>query len=117
MPIDSNFKISCTCVGTFQGLQIWGHVQPPRKLGIYGTIVAIDLDLCFGCLKCMEVCTVNVFDKIPTPKHPVSELKVTPVRETDCFMCFLCEMICPVDAILVDRGSSQGDTLQALFDS
>ena len=117
MPIDPNFKTSCTLIGTRRGVKVWGPIDEPSILGIHGSIVAVDLDLCFGCLKCIDVCSVNVFEKIQTNKHPISNIKVDPVREEDCFMCFVCEMICPVDAILIDRGSTQGDTLQALLDS
>ena len=117
MPIDPNFKTVRPLLGTNQGLKVWGPVEEPAKLGIHGSVVAVDLDLCFGCMKCIDVCTVNVFDKIQTPNHPISELKVDPVREADCFMCLLCEMVCPVDAILIDKGPSKDDTLQALLDS
>jgi len=117
MPIDPQFKTTRKVVGLHHGLKVWGPVEPPTKLGIHGSIVAIDLDLCYGCLKCMEVCTVDVFEKVQTPKHPVSTIKVDSFRENDCFMCLLCEIVCPVDAILVDKGFSQGDTLRALLDS
>jgi len=117
MPIDPDYRTSRKLVGIENGLKVWGPIEDPLKLGIHGYIVAVDLDLCFGCMKCIDVCTVNVFDKLETPNHTVSEIKVDPVREEDCFMCFVCEMVCPVDAILVDRGSHQGDTLQALLDS
>ena len=32
------------------------------NLGIYGTDVAVDFDLCIGDGACIEVCPVNVFD-------------------------------------------------------
>jgi NAD-dependent dihydropyrimidine dehydrogenase PreA subunit len=116
MPIDPQFKTNRT-MRLQGGLKVWGPIEPPRKLGIHGSTVAVDLDLCFGCLKCIEVCTVNVFDKLQTPKHPISTIKVDPIRENDCFMCLVCEIVCPVEAILIDRGTSQGDTLQALLNS
>lgn len=117
MPIDPNYRTTRNLAEEQRGLKIWGPIKKPSKLGIHGFIVAVDLDLCFGCMKCIEVCTVNVFDVLSTPNHPTSEKKVDPTREEDCFMCFVCEMVCPVDAILVDRGGHQGDTLQALLDS
>jgi NAD-dependent dihydropyrimidine dehydrogenase PreA subunit len=117
MPIDPKFKTARNLVGTDHGLKIWGPVEKPKKLGIHGEIVAVDLDLCFGCLKCIDVCTVFVFEKLETLNHPVSIIKVDPIRERDCFLCLLCEMVCPVDAIYVDRGSAPKDTLQALLDS
>ncbi|NVM28557.1 MAG: ferredoxin family protein [Candidatus Helarchaeota archaeon] len=117
MPIDPNFKTSRPVIESKGSLKVWGPVESHTKLGIHGSIVAVDLDLCFGCLKCIDVCTVNVFEKIEAPNHPVSEVKVDPIREEDCFMCFVCELVCAVDAILVDRGGHQEDTLQALLDS
>jgi NAD-dependent dihydropyrimidine dehydrogenase PreA subunit len=117
MPIDKNFTATRNLIGTQGGLKVWGPIEAPIKLGIHGEIVAVDLDLCYGCLKCIDVCTVNVFDKIKTPNHPISSLKVDPIRETDCFMCLLCEIICPVDAIFIKREDSGEDTLQALLDS
>ncbi|MHA1649307.1 MAG: 4Fe-4S dicluster domain-containing protein [Candidatus Helarchaeota archaeon] len=117
MPINPNYKMERPYMGVRQGIKVWGPLEEPSKLGIHGEIVGVDLDLCYGCLKCIEVCTVNVFEIIKTPDHPISTMKVDPIREQDCFMCYKCELICPVDAILIDRGRSQNDTLQALLDS
>ena len=117
MPIDPEFKKTRALSGTERGVKVWGPVQAPIKLGIHGSLVAVDLDLCFGCMKCVDVCTVNVFERLQTPNHPVSEIKVDPIREADCFVCLVCEIVCPVDAILINRGKPTGDTLQALLDS
>ncbi len=117
MPINPNFKTIRTLVEVKRGVKIWGPVKEPEKLGIHGEIVAVDLDLCYGCMKCIDVCTVNVFEKIDTPNHPESKLKVDPIREDNCFFCLICEIVCPVDAILIERERSQHDTLQALLDS
>ncbi|MHA1265506.1 MAG: 4Fe-4S dicluster domain-containing protein [Candidatus Helarchaeota archaeon] len=117
MPIDPDFKKTRFLAGKEGELDIWGPLNLPEKLGIRGSIVAVDLDLCFGCLKCIDVCTVNVFEKIETSGHPLSDLKVIPLREKACFMCLACELVCPVDAILVERGNSREDTLQALLES
>ena len=114
MPIDPNFSNNRTIEGHHNGHSVWGPVNPPKKLGIHGTIVAVDLDLCYGCLKCIEVCTVNVFEKFHTPKHPISKIKVDPVYEESCFFCLACEIVCAVDAIRIERKSSK-DTLDALL--
>ncbi|MHA1310372.1 MAG: 4Fe-4S dicluster domain-containing protein [Candidatus Helarchaeota archaeon] len=115
MPIDPNFKKNLTIKDNHNGHAVWGEIEPPNKLGIHGTNVAVDLDICYGCLRCINVCTVNVFVKYPTPGNPVSKLKVDPINENDCFFCLACEMVCPVDAILIERKSS-GDTLSSLLD-
>ncbi|MHA1268290.1 MAG: 4Fe-4S dicluster domain-containing protein [Candidatus Helarchaeota archaeon] len=115
MPIDRNFKKNRIIVETHEGHNIWGPIEPPTKLGIHGTIVAVDLDICYGCLKCIEVCTVKVFVKFITHNHPVSKIKVDPINEDQCFFCLACELVCPIDAIRIERKDS-GDTLSALLD-
>ena len=117
MPINPNFKKTLTVVKIEKGIKVWGPIKEPIKMGIHGEIVAVDMDLCYGCMKCIDVCTVNVFEKIDTPKHPESKIKVDPIREEDCFFCLICEIVCPVDCILIEKKKSQGDTLQALLDS
>jgi NAD-dependent dihydropyrimidine dehydrogenase PreA subunit len=115
MPIDPNFRKNKKIVTTHNGHSVWGCHNPPEELGIHGSIVAVDLDICYGCMKCVDVCTVDVFVKYPTPDHPISKVKVDPKNEKDCFFCLKCEIICPVDAIRVERKST-GDTLSALLD-
>jgi len=115
MPIDIRFREKRKVISKHNGHAVWGPLEPPNKLGIHGTIVAVDLDICFGCMKCIDVCTVNVFVRYSTPGHPVSKIKVDPINEQDCFFCLACEMVCPVDAISIERKST-GDTLSALLD-
>lgn len=116
MPIDPDFKKHRTIQGYHKGHAVWGPpIDPPEKLGIHGTTVAVDLDICYGCLKCIKACNVNVFEKYHTPNHPVSKTKVDPVNEDNCFFCLSCEIVCPVDAIKIENKST-GDTLSALLD-
>ena len=49
MPIDPEFQKNREKVGEEEGIAIWGLVEPPIKLGIRGTYVAIDWDICIGC--------------------------------------------------------------------
>jgi NAD-dependent dihydropyrimidine dehydrogenase PreA subunit len=81
---------------------VWGPVEPPETLGIHGTHVAVDYDICLADGACLENCPVDVFTWVDTPDHPVSETKVEPTREDQCIDCMLCVDICPVDAIDVD---------------
>ena len=92
------------------GVTVWGPVDPPEKLGIHGTHVAVDYDLCIADGACLEDCPVDVFTWVDTPDHPESEKKAEPTREGQCIDCMLCVDVCPVDAIDVDasRGSSGG---------
>ncbi|QCC46487.1 4Fe-4S dicluster domain-containing protein [Halobellus limi] len=85
-----------------EGVDVWGPVEPPEKLGIHGTHVAVDYDLCVADGACLENCPVDVFTWVETPDHPESERKVEPTREDQCIDCMLCVDICPVDAIDVD---------------
>ena len=55
MPINPNFEKDYEIITNHNGHSVWREYNPPKKLGIHGTIVAVDLDLCYGCLKCIEV--------------------------------------------------------------
>jgi len=101
LPIDPDFQKKRKVVGDCKGHSVWGPVEPPEKLGIHGTIVAIDWDLCEGEGTCLEVCPVNVFDWADTPGHPTSEKKSDPTREKDCIQCLACEVQCPTQAIKI----------------
>jgi NAD-dependent dihydropyrimidine dehydrogenase PreA subunit len=85
---------------------VWGEVEPPETLGIHGTHVAVDFDICDGSGPCLENCPVDVFEWTDTPGHPTSDRKAAPVNESQCIDCMLCVDICPVDAIDVDASRS-----------
>ena len=94
MPIDPEFKshrISSQSVG----LRVWK--DKTSSLGIIGSEVAVDLDLCVGDGACIEVCPVNVFDW----RGEGRDRKAIPNRERDCIYCFGCEAVCPKFAIRV----------------
>lgn len=101
MPIDPNFQKNRQVVGEHSGHKVWGPVEPPKKLGIHGTTVAVDWDLCNGDRICVDVCPVGVFELVDTPGHPTSDKKSDPVRESECIFCMACETQCPVGAIKV----------------
>jgi NAD-dependent dihydropyrimidine dehydrogenase PreA subunit len=103
MPIDPNFKNNRKHVGKHEGHDVWGPVEPPNVLGIHGSIVAVDWDLCNGDGTCIDVCPVAVFDWFNTPGHPKSEKKSDPIRESDCIYCMACETQCPEQAIKVTQ--------------
>ncbi|XGI83751.1 ferredoxin family protein [Halorutilales archaeon Cl-col2-1] len=101
MAIDPDFEDNREVVDQHNGHDVWGPVNEPEELGIHGTRVAVDFDICIADGACLEDCPVDVFDWIDSPDHPESEEKADPAREDDCIGCYLCEDVCPVDAIKV----------------
>ena len=101
MPIDSDFQKKRKVVGQHQGHDVWGPTEPPKRLGIHGTNVAVDWDICTGDGVCIGVCPVTLFEWGDAPGHPTSEKKSDPVREKDCIQCLACEVQCPVQAIKI----------------
>ena len=101
MPIDPRFQKTRPNVGEAEGVAVWGPVDPPTKLGIRGTYVAVDWDLCTGCGVCLKICQPHVFEWREAFDHPVSEKKAFPARESDCGQCYKCETKCPVRAIRI----------------
>ncbi len=85
-----------------------GKVDPPSKLGIHGTEVAVDFDICVADGVCLSVCPVNVFEWMETPGHSASIRKSDPVREADCVFCRACEVQCPVLAIKITEKPKPG---------
>lgn len=101
LPIDPNFQKKMKKVGKEKDIAIWGLVDPPEKLGIRGTYVAVDWDICTGCGICLEVCPKQLYDWVETSNHPISEKKAFPARELDCVQCYKCETQCPAQAIRI----------------
>jgi NAD-dependent dihydropyrimidine dehydrogenase PreA subunit len=100
-PIDQGFKSKRQVVGTFQGIKVWGPVDPPGQLGIWGTEVTVDYDICVADGSCIEACPVNVYEWLDTPGHPASEKKPFMIREKDCIFCMACENVCPPQCVKI----------------
>ncbi|GBC73404.1 Ferredoxin-2 [archaeon HR04] len=103
--IDPNFTKNRQVAGEHAGHAVWGPVNPPQLLGIHGTYVAVDFDICVADGACIEACPVNVYEWFETPGHPASEKKADPARETDCIFCLACETVCPPMAIKITKRS------------
>ena len=99
MAINPDFRKKRKKVGKEEGIAIWGPVNPPEKLGIRGTAVGVDWDICSGCGICLDVCPIHVYEWRETPGHLTSEEKAFPTRERDCIQCLKCETQCPDQAI------------------
>ncbi len=100
-PIDPDFRSKRQVVGTFQGIKVWGPLDPPGRLGIWGTEVTVDFDICVADGACVEACPVNVFEWLDTPGHPASEKKPFMSREKDCIFCMACENVCPPQCVKI----------------
>jgi len=103
MPIDADFQKKLKVTGNHIGHSVWGPTNPPKKLGIHGSNVAVDQDICDGDGVCIEVCPVSVFDWLDTPGNPLSAKKTDPAREVDCIFCLACETQCHVQAIKITQ--------------
>ena len=109
--IDKNFMSTYAKVATHDGddepIQIWAKDADSYggigsdKLGIWGSVVAVDFDICVADGACIEACPVDVYDWIDTPDHPASDKKAIMAREPDCIVCRACEEVCPVVAVLI----------------
>jgi protein-S-isoprenylcysteine O-methyltransferase Ste14 len=106
LPIERDFQKQRERIGKKESITIWGPVDPPEKLGIYGTYVAVDWDICTGCGECINVCPTQLYEWRETPGHPTSERKPFPKKELDCIHCYTCESECPVLAIRVIFGGA-----------
>jgi NAD-dependent dihydropyrimidine dehydrogenase PreA subunit len=100
-PIDPGFKSKRQVAGTFQGIKVWGPVDAPGQLGIWGTEVTVDYDICVADGACIEACPVNVYEWLDTPGHPASEKKPFMIREKDCIFCMACENVCPPQCVKI----------------
>jgi NAD-dependent dihydropyrimidine dehydrogenase PreA subunit len=104
MAIDPEFEQNREMVDEHEDHDVWGPVDEPDQLGIHGTHVAVDFDICIADGACLEDCPVDVFEWVDSPDHPESEIKADPTHEAQCIDCMLCVDVCPVDAIDVDAG-------------
>jgi len=100
-PIDPEFKSKRQITGMYQGIKVWGPVDPPGQIGIWGTEVTVDFDICVADGACIEACPVNVFEWLDTPGHPASEKKPFMIREKDCIFCMACENVCPPQCVKI----------------
>ena len=105
------------------------HGEKMVKLGITGTMVANDWEVCGADGACIEACPVQIFqwyrtdkdisgidavkDKTPwkglgtTEKEERLDFtdKADAIREHDCIYCMACVSVCPPQAVLVDQGN------------
>lgn len=61
MPIDPDFKQSRQILEKHYTHDVYGPVKPTEVLGIHGSVVAVDFDICIADGVCIDVCPVSVF--------------------------------------------------------
>jgi NAD-dependent dihydropyrimidine dehydrogenase PreA subunit len=96
LPIDPDFQTKMKVSGEHNGHKTWG--AEGGKLGIHGTNVAVDWDICVGDGVCISVCPVSLYDWSQTPS---GDKRTDPVRQADCIQCLACETQCPTQAIKI----------------
>jgi NAD-dependent dihydropyrimidine dehydrogenase PreA subunit len=112
VPIDRTFRETWIAVKDHLGHTVW---QSPDNNGteIHGHIVGVDLSLCYGCEKCIHACPTQVFVQM---QDESGRQVVDPVKEDDCILCLVCEIVCPVEAISIEREGGSDDTLDSLLE-
>ena len=97
LPIEPDFQNKFKVSGEHNGHKTWAPAEV-GKLGIHGTNVAVDWDVCVGDGVCIDVCPVSLYDWAETPS---GEKRSDPMREQDCIQCLACETQCPTQAIKI----------------
>ncbi len=111
VPIDRTFRDTWRVVSHHEGHPVW-QTDSGDSTKIHGRIVGIDMSLCFGCEKCITACPTNV---ISYWTEDSGRAVVDPIREIDCILCLVCEIVCPVEAISIEREGGSEDTLKSLL--
>lgn len=78
---------------------------------IHGNIVGVHFLSCIACMKCIEACPVDVFVPFSSDQGEV----VDPIRDGDCILCLVCEIVCPTEAISIKREGGSQETLDSLL--
>ncbi|TFF91353.1 4Fe-4S dicluster domain-containing protein [Candidatus Thorarchaeota archaeon] len=109
VPVDRDYRQRWQVTGRHGGHAVWTSDEDDGQ--IHGTIVGVHFESCIGCMKCQDVCPVDVF----VESMHNGERVVDPERETACIFCLACEIACPTDAICVQSEVGSDDTLDALL--
>ena len=113
MPIDKTFRNTWERISQHEGHPVWQSDNDETSM-IHGDIVGVDFLLCYGCEKCITACPTNVFVRFTDER---GRHVVDPLNESDCILCLVCEIVCPVEAISIRREGGSEDTLESLLQS
>jgi NAD-dependent dihydropyrimidine dehydrogenase PreA subunit len=109
VPIDKSFRTSWSVTSKHEGHSVWESKN--QKAGpIHGDIVGVHFSSCIGCMKCIDACPVDVFAPFSSDEEVVD-----PIRDGDCILCLVCEIVCPTEAISIKRESGSQETLDSLL--
>jgi NAD-dependent dihydropyrimidine dehydrogenase PreA subunit len=111
VPIDRNFRSNLRVSGIHRGHSIWTS-KTDKACVVHGTFVGVHVASCTGCLKCINACPTVVL--VPWTTDSGKEV-VDPANEMECMACLACEVVCPADAISIQRSPGSAETLESLL--
>jgi len=112
VPIDKTFRDTWRLIKNHHGHPVW-RAPDNTVAEIHGQTVGVDLTLCYGCGKCIDACPTDVFVQM---QDESGRSVVDPLKEEDCILCLVCEIVCPVEAISIKREGGSDDTLTSLLE-
>jgi NAD-dependent dihydropyrimidine dehydrogenase PreA subunit len=111
VPIDRDYRNKLRISGSHCGHSVWTS-KTGEICTIHGTLVGVDTESCNGCQKCVSACPLAVL--VPWTDSSGKQI-VDPVNEMECMACLLCEIVCPADAIGIQRSPGSTETLESLL--
>ncbi|MHA2118495.1 MAG: 4Fe-4S dicluster domain-containing protein [Candidatus Thorarchaeota archaeon] len=111
MPIDRNFRTTWSIINSHEGHPVWSKNDEKGGM-IHGEVVGLHVESCIGCMKCITTCPVDVF--VAWISEDGVDV-VDPILDAECILCLACELVCPTEAIHIDRQPGSQDTLDSLL--
>jgi NAD-dependent dihydropyrimidine dehydrogenase PreA subunit len=112
VPIDKTFRDTWRIIDQHEGHPVW--MPEDNESRIHGNNAGVDFTLCYGCKKCIIACPTDVFVIFTDEQEGTV---VDPLNDSNCILCLVCEIVCPVEAISIKREGGSEDTLNSLLQS